>query len=128
MVTCETTKTKEIHIVGNTPHMCAERRLLQYLRHRSKIEGVQPSAFSHWVHRKVGKFVICRIKCDGNMGTSVPCVFCRKVLDRVCIHWTAHIGTEWVSSSDDDVPPSKLTQKQKGMFLGNPPLVATQAL
>ncbi len=116
MIVCET--SKQDFYVPNTPHMCAERRLLRYLRHRSRIEGIQPAAFSHWLHRKVGQLIIKRIKCDGGMGTSIPCVCCRKVLDRECIRWKAHIGETWISSNDENPPVSKPTQKQRGMFLG----------
>lgn len=127
LVVCETSK-QEVRI-GNTPHMCAERRFIQYMKHRSKIEGVQPSGFTHWLHRKLGKIYIHRIRCDGTHGTSVPCVFCRKVLDREYIHWKAHIGERWVSSRDDNPPRSKLTQKQRGWFSStrNPSLVSAKA-
>ncbi len=127
IIVCETEK-REV-VIGNTPHMCAERRFIQYMKHRSRIEGIQPSAFSHWLHRKLGKITITRIRCDGQYGTSVPCVFCRKVLDREFIAWRAHIGDNWVSSRDDVLPVSKLTQKQRGWFLctRNPQLVATKA-
>lgn len=116
MIMCET--SKKGFQVGNTPHMCAERRLIQYLKHRSRIEGVQRSTFYHWVHRKLGELVIMRRKCDGNLGTSVPCVCCRKVLDHGCIRWKAHIGDAWFSSHGDSVPVSKPTQKQRGIFNG----------
>lgn len=119
MVVCETSKNRNVSM-GNTPHMCAERRLIQYLRHRSRIEGIHPAAFSHWVHRKVGEIVITRIKCDGNLGTSVPCVCCRKILDRGSIQWRAHVGENWISSNDDDVPRSKPTQKQRGTLFLRP--------
>ncbi len=114
VVTCETTKNEVC--IGNTPHMCAERRYIQYMKYKSRIEGVQPSGFSHWLHRKAGKLTILRIRYDGSHGTSVPCVFCRKVLDRECIDWVAHIGDNWVSNRDEEAPVSKLTQKQRGWF------------
>lgn len=118
IIICETDK-KDI-IIGNTPHMCAERRFIQYMKYRSKIEGIKPSAFSHWLHRKLGKITISRIRCDGQYGTSIPCIFCRKVLDREFIMWRAHIGGEnWVSSMDAVVPASKLTQKQRGILHPN---------
>lgn len=123
MVTCETSK-KDI-IVDNTPHLCAERRLLQFMKHRSRIEGVNPSAFSHWLHRKTGKLIISRIRCDGNMGTSIPCIFCRKILDRGMIEWTAHVGESWVSSKDETVPKSKFTQKQLGIFHPRRPIAGS---
>lgn len=116
MIECETSKM-ELH-VSNTPHMCAERRLIQYLKHRSRIEGIPPHAFSYWMNRKVGELIIKRVKCDGNLGTSYPCVCCRKVLDRGCLRWKAHIGEHWISSNDDNLPESKPTQKQRGIFLG----------
>ena len=118
MITCETSK-KEF-VVGNTPHLCAERRLLQFMKHRSRIEGVKPAGFSHWLHRKSGKLIISRVRCDGNLGTSIPCIFCRKVLDRSCIDWKAHIGNKWFSSNDAVVPVSKLTQKQIGILHHRP--------
>mgnify|MGYP003346650931 FL=1 len=125
LIMCETAKQEVC--IGNTPHLCAERRFIQYMKHRSKIEGVQPSAFSHWLHRKLGKIIIMRVRCDGTNGTSVPCVFCRKVLDRQYIDWEAHIGETWVSSRDEVPPKSKLTQKQKSWFSAHPPLVSTKA-
>ena len=127
IVVCETSK-QEIQI-GNTPHMCAERRFLQYMKYRSRIEGVRPSGFTHWLHRKLGNIIILRIRCDGSQGTSIPCVFCRKVLDRECIQWQAHSGERWVSSRDETPPTSKLTQKQRGWFSStrNPTLVSAKA-
>ncbi len=118
MVTCETSK-REI-VVDNTPHLCAERRLLQYMRHRSRIEGVNSHCFSHWFHRKMKRIIIYRIRQDGNMGTSIPCIFCRKVLDKLYIDWEAHVGESWVSSKDENVPRSKFTQKQLGIFYPRP--------
>jgi hypothetical protein len=127
IVVCETSRQEVC--IGNTPHMCAERRFIQYMKHKSKIEGVQPSGFTHWLHRKLGKISIQRIRCDGSHGTSIPCVFCRKVLDREYIHWEAHIGDKLVSSRDENPPISKLTQKQRGWFAStrNPSLVSTKA-
>lgn len=114
IVVCES--ENDDYTIGNTPHMCAERRFIQMMKHKSRIEGVHPSGFTHWLHRKIGKLTIKRIRCDGTHGTSVPCVFCRKVLDRECIDWVAHIGEHWVSNRDEVVPKSKLTQKQRGWF------------
>lgn len=128
LITCETAKQEVC--IGNTPHMCAERRFIQYMKYRSRIEGVQPAGFAHWLHRKLGNISIYRIRCDGTHGTSVPCVFCRKVLDRELIAWEAHIGDRWVSSRDEVPPKSKLTQKQRGWFsltARNPPLVSAKA-
>jgi hypothetical protein len=104
--------------LGNTVHMCAERRLMDLLKHESAKKGIAPSKFSWWVHRKVGKLIITRDRGDGCMGTSIPCILCRKLLEKKMIQWRAHIGNVWVDSQRDagSLPPSKLTQKQKKTF------------
>jgi hypothetical protein len=114
IIQCEATRSDIT--VDNTVHMCAERRLIQLMKHRSRIEGVSPAGFAHWFHRKVGRVVILRIHCSGTMGTSIPCILCRKVLTREYIDWEAHIGTSWHSNRDVFVPPSKFTPKQLTMF------------
>lgn len=53
-----------------------------------------------------------RVLGDGNMGISLPCVMCRKALDRLCIQWRAHIGSTWFKSTDPDVPISRPTNRQ----------------
>lgn len=57
--------------------------------------------------------VIRRERVDGQMGISLPCIVCRKQLDRLKIPWRAHIHDTWISSRDTDIPPSKLTHRQK---------------
>lgn len=114
MIKCSSSKCSTE--VGNTTHMCAERRFIEMMRHRAQINGVPPSKFPHWLHMKVGSLIVVREKSDGNLGTSLPCILCRKVLDRSNIQWSAHIGDHWVSSSDDVVPKSKFTNKQRGYF------------
>jgi hypothetical protein len=114
MVTCQS--SRDCCTVGNTTHMCAERRFLALMRHKAQINGVPPSKFPHWLHMKVGSLIVMREKSDGNLGTSLPCILCRKVLDRENIQWSAHIGDQWIHSTDEDVPPSKFTNKQRGYF------------
>jgi hypothetical protein len=80
-------------------------------------QGVGQHHFASWVHRKYGDFVVSRVFFDGGLGTSLPCVICRKALDRYAIQWRAHIGTSWVRSTDVNVPPSRATTKQR-MKLG----------
>lgn len=101
------------YFIGNTCHCCAERRALSLLRELSKRRGNSPAQFVHWTYRKFGELTIRRERRDGKMGTSLPCVICRKTLDRINMPWKAHINEKWVSSRDDDVPPSKLTNKQR---------------
>jgi hypothetical protein len=92
---------------------CAERRMLSRLRELSRREGNSPARFSTWTYRKYGELVVTRLRRDGQPGTSLPCILCRKALDKVQIPWRAHINHTWVSSRDEHIPPSKLTQKQK---------------
>ena len=99
--------------VGNTCHCCAERRLIGFLREQARRAGVAPARFSHWIHRKHGVFTVARTRRDGEPGISLPCVICRKMLDKLCITWRAHIGALWVTQYD--APPSRPTQNQRAL-------------
>ena len=45
---------------------------------------------------------------------SLPCVLCRKVMERLDIRWMAHDGEKWVHSKKSEyLPPSMPTSKQK---------------
>ena len=57
--------------------------------------------------------VIRRERVDGQMGISLPCIVCRKKLDRLRIPWRAHINEKWISSRDNNIPDSKFTHRQK---------------
>ena len=98
--------------ITNTCRRCAERNLLRKLVLEASRQGVHSSCFSRWIHRKYGDFIVRRDLHGGGLGTSLPCVVCRKVLDRMSIQWRAHIGNQWVRSTDPDVPKSKPTHKQ----------------
>jgi hypothetical protein len=123
MIQCESSRSSVGF--GNTVHMCAERRLIHFMKHRARIEGVSPSGFYHWFHRKIGRVVIWRMYQDGGMGTSVPCILCRKIMDRGLIDWNAHIGTSWHSNRDLSPPKSKFTFKQMKSI--NPNLIPPKA-
>jgi hypothetical protein len=99
--------------VENDCHYCAERRMIKALKLEAQREGIHRACFSAWVHRKYGDLVIQRVLHDGTLGTSFPCVVCRKVLDKNLIQWKAHIGSRWIKSTDEDLPKSRPTQKQK---------------
>ena len=48
------------------------------------------------------------------LGISLPCVICRKMIEKYNIQWTAYTGEEWVkSNSYEPVPESKPTNKQR---------------
>ncbi len=47
-------------------------------------------------------------------GISLPCVLCRKTIERYDICWVAHDGERWVhSKKTENLPPSIPTAKQK---------------
>jgi hypothetical protein len=105
---------------NNSCSCCAERRMLSRLRELSRREGNAPARFVCWAYRKFGEMTIQRTRRDGVMGTSLPCVICRKVLDRLGLPWRAHINEHWVYSTDLDVPDSKPTNKQRHYFSSVP--------
>ena len=96
----------------NDCHCCCERKLLKVFTLECSRQGVPLSKLPHWIHRKYGDFVIQRTLFSGSLGTSIPCVICRKALDRMSIQWRAHIGDEWFKSNDSP-PKSRPTHKQK---------------
>jgi hypothetical protein len=87
--------------------------MIRSLQLRASRSGVGSANFSKWIHRKYGDFIVTRVRSDGGHGTSLPCVICRKALDRFSIQWRAHVGEEWVRSTDQDVPVSRATSKQR---------------
>ncbi len=104
---------------GPTPSncsCCAERRLIARLQHQAKREGVSPARFVSWSYRKFGPIIVQRTRKDGLPGISLPCVICRKTLDRLRMPWMAHVNERWYHSTDADLPPSKPTNKQKSML------------
>ena len=100
-------------LVFNDCHCCAERRLIKQLLAESRKKGVQLHNFSKWLHRKYGVLVVWRPRKDGVLGVSIPCVLCRKELERYNIQWMAYTGEKWVHSNSDSVPKSVATHKQK---------------
>lgn len=81
------------------------------LRDLSK-KGFGLHEFPSWLHRKFGIMYIERLTHDGLYGRSIPCIMCRKVIDKYKIQWAAYDGKEWVYSSGK-VPDSKPTNKQR---------------
>src|SRR6056300_1433553 len=70
---------------------CAERRLIKTLFRECLKRGNKPHQFSSWVHRKYGELVVERKTCYGH-GNSLPCVLCRKAIERIGLKWKAHDG------------------------------------
>lgn len=97
-------------------HMCAERQLIRRLYRECIRKGYKPHQFSDWLHRKYGHLIVFRRNIHGD-AISLPCVLCRKMIERYDICWTAHDGERWVhSKKSEHLPPSLPTAKQKRML------------
>ena len=95
---------------------CAERILIKKLYRDCIKKGNKPHKFPEWLHRKYGELVVERRTCYG-LGNSLPCVICRKAIEKIGIRWTAHDGTKWIHSEKSEyVPPSIPTNKQSRML------------
>jgi hypothetical protein len=100
------------NIIISNSHMCAERQLIKQLYRECIKEGKKSHHFTHWIRRKYGHMVIYRESVQGDM-ISLPCVICRKMIEKYDIPWTAHDGDKWVSSSSGVcMPVSRPTNKQ----------------
>lgn len=94
-------------------HMCAERQLIRRLYRECLKKGYKSHQFTEWLHRKYGHLIIMRRNTLGD-AISLPCVLCRKMIERYDICWTAHDGHQWVhSKKSDQLPQSIPTAKQK---------------
>ena len=104
-----------MHATHNDCIKCAERRIISQLLRKSVKNGVKIHNFATWLHRKHGKLIIWRNRRDGEMGNALPCVLCRKSLEKYKIRWKACIGGDnWVNSTHlDTLPKSKPTNKQR---------------
>ena len=94
-------------------HCCAERKLIRVYLNEYRKKGFHISKFPKWLHRKHGNLVIWRPRKDGIMGASLPCVLCRKAVEKYHIQWIAYDGQRWVRSGQDELPRSKPTHKQR---------------
>jgi len=88
--------------------------MIQKLKLQASREGVRSQKFALWVHRKFGDMVVWRNLADGSPGLSLPCVLCRKALEKLSIQWRAHLGPTW--HSHNDAPKSRPTHKQITMM------------
>jgi hypothetical protein len=101
-------------LVENDCLCCAERKMIKHMLRTCCKKGFDMSEFPHWLHRKYGTMVIYRLRNDGLMGISLPCVLCRKSIEKYKIQWTAFDGFEWIHSlQSDNIPKSRPTNKQR---------------
>jgi len=56
--------------------------------------------------------VIIRRRADGSIGTSIPCVLCRRQIEKYQVSWMAYDGEKWVYSDKGNTPISRPTSKQ----------------
>jgi hypothetical protein len=103
-------------LVFNDCHCCAERRLIKQMLEESRKKGVPIYKFPQWLHRKYGDLVVWRPRKDGVLGVSLPCVLCRKELEKYQVQWMAFTGDRWVHSKKDQMPKSVPTNKQRRWF------------
>jgi hypothetical protein len=87
--------------------------MMKELSLEARRQGVHPSCLAYWIHRKYGDFIVKKIRKDGLPGTSLPCVMCRKALERSSIQWRAHVGHDWYRSTDPATPASRPTNRQR---------------
>jgi len=91
---------------------CAERRLIKQLLWECLKRGNKPHQFQSWVNRKYGELIVERKTFYGH-GNSLPCVLCRKAIEKIGLRWIAHDGTSWIRSTKSEyLPPSIPTNKQ----------------
>ena len=95
---------------------CAERRLIKKLKHECFKSGNKIHKFPAWVKRKFGILIIHRPTSYGE-GISLPCVICRKVIEKYDRRWKAHDGNKWIDSANSDkIPKSNPTNKQRRLL------------
>ena len=104
--------SKGPEVISNN-HKCAERQLIRRLYRECLKKGYKSHQFTEWLHRKHGHLVIFRQNVYGD-AISLPCVLCRKMIERYDICWSAHDGDHWVhSKKTEQLPISVPTAKQK---------------
>jgi hypothetical protein len=92
--------------------MCAERRHIEKLIYIARKKGVPEHGIVRWIHRHEGEFIILRKNRLGEDATSLPCILCRRAMEKYKIKWKAYFKDRWICSSDIQVPPSLPTSRQ----------------
>ena len=114
-VTTYTTKLNSKSSSDST--CCAERRLIRNLKHDFLKKGYKNHQFSSWVNRKHGALVICRETSYGD-GISLPCVLCRKMIEKYKFKWIAYDGERWVHSCRSGSSPNPQHTNKQVRVLG----------
>ena len=110
IVTTYTTKLSKV--TKSDCICCAERRIITNLKREFLKKGYKNHQFAYWFNRKCGTLVIRRETSYGD-GISLPCVLCRKMIEKYNFKWIAHDGERWVHSCRSiNIPKSRPTNKQ----------------
>jgi hypothetical protein len=90
--------------------------MIKTLKRECFKRGNRGHQFAAWVKRKFGTLVIHRETSYGE-GVSLPCVLCRKVIEKYGIRWKAYDGETWIDSLiTKNIPKSKPTNKQRRLL------------
>ena len=101
-------------VMENDCLCCAERKMIKHMLRTCCKKGFDITEFPRWLNRKYGTMVIYRLRNDGLMGISLPCVLCRKTIEKHKIRWVAFDGTCWIDSlRSENVPKARPTNKQR---------------
>jgi hypothetical protein len=100
----------------NTYRCCAERIVLEKWKRLAIQKGIPRHAVISWIRRKSGGYlVVQRFLSDNTAGCSVPCVLCRREIEKydMLVSCTARSGEPFEGKT---LPASELTCSQRRMF------------
>ena len=92
--------------------------MIEALEYKARAKGVPKHKVGEWINRCYGQFVIHRETHEG-IGTSFPCILCRKRLESLNIRWTAYLGSRWIESCEPNIPDSIFTSRQHRTIRGS---------
>lgn len=107
--------------IESTHRCCAERALLDAWVTMATKNGVPSHSVVHWVRRKTRGYMRVERYVHGNVaGCCVPCILCRKELERfdMFVRCTLVQGDvfEGKLHEDSKAPPSRFTSMQRRFF------------
>ncbi len=113
--TVKSSMSKGPEMISNN-HMCADRQLIRHLYRECLKKGCKSHQFTGWLNRKYGQLTVYRQNIHGD-AISLPCVLCRKMIERYDICWVAYDGMRWVhSKKTEQLPSSTPTPKQRRLL------------
>ena len=96
---------------------CAERRLIEALKHKAAVAGVARHRVVRWVRQHAGILTVFRNTRDGNPACSLPCILCRQALDLFHLRWRA-LTRDGDEVCEKNAPNSVFTTRQKNTIQG----------